>query len=78
MRRSSDSNHDRFPDLAAYTYSGDGVHETLIRLGDRAAALGARAEPTGHDDTGDPSRTGLDPLCPRCAAGDPAEAPSTP
>ncbi|MEU9431124.1 hypothetical protein [Streptomyces sp. NPDC048252] len=73
----TDSDHDRFPDLAAYTYSGDGVHETRVRLGDRAAALGAHTEPTGHEDTGDPPRTGLAPFYPRCAPGDPAEAPRT-
>lgn len=73
----TDSNHDRFPDLAAYTYSGDGVHETRVRLGDSAAALGAQAEPTGHDDAADPPRTGLEPFYPRCVAGAPAEAPST-
>ncbi|MGW7253858.1 FG-GAP repeat domain-containing protein [Streptomyces sp. NPDC054834] len=36
----ADYNHDRYPDLAAYTYAGDGVYETRGRLGEKSAGIG--------------------------------------
>ncbi|MCE0444927.1 VCBS repeat-containing protein [Streptomyces tricolor] len=49
----ADYDHDRHPDLAAYTYSGDGTYETQARLGDAHTGLapGTRAytrECTAH------------------------------
>ncbi|MER5197591.1 hypothetical protein ACWD3J_25135 [Streptomyces sp. NPDC002755] len=68
----------------AYTFSGDGVHETRIRLGDDAAGLpaasredSARADETGYGPAGGLPHAGPEPFCPRCPAGGPAAPPGT-
>jgi len=37
----ADYDHDRYPDLAVFAYSGDGVYQTEARLGDRKTGLAA-------------------------------------
>lgn len=79
----ADYNHDRYPDLAAYTYSGDGVYETWAHLGDRAAGLvadtggkyTADVPGTGYDPEGYVTRPGLDAFYPPCTAGAPTVGP---
>ncbi|MEU6595245.1 VCBS repeat-containing protein [Streptomyces sp. NPDC046881] len=72
----ADFDHDRRPDLAAYTYSGDGSYETQARLGDARTGLapGTRAHTTDAPGTGyDPparlSHAGLTPFYPACGTG---------
>ncbi|AKN74923.1 hypothetical protein QR97_39200 [Streptomyces sp. PBH53] len=75
----ADYNHDRHPDLAAYTYSGDGTYETQARLGDAHTGLapGTRAYTreaphTGYHPPATLSDSGLAAFYPRCGAGEPA------
>ncbi|RKN41314.1 FG-GAP repeat domain-containing protein [Streptomyces hoynatensis] len=73
----ADYNHDRYPDLAAFVYAGDGVYETEARLGEAEDGLG---ELTGEilqeytvmaEQTGDPTprnmpEPGLPSFLPAC------------
>ncbi|MEV6834009.1 VCBS repeat-containing protein [Streptomyces sp. NPDC051133] len=75
----ADYDHDRHPDLAAYTYSGDGTYETQARLGGAGTGLGpdTRSHTTDQEATGyrPPAvlpHSGLAPFYPPC----PAHAPS--
>ncbi|MEU6672255.1 VCBS repeat-containing protein [Streptomyces sp. NPDC046727] len=72
----ADYNHDRYPDLAAYTYSGDGTYETQARLGDAHTGLAADtgtyttdSPGTGYDPPAEFPRSGLTPFYPDCGAG---------
>ncbi|MFI5683177.1 FG-GAP-like repeat-containing protein [Streptomyces sp. NPDC051636] len=69
-----DYNHDRYPDLAAFTYEGDGVYGTEGRLGDKAAGLesntGRYTVHAEQTDDGTPTNMpsdGLSSFYPRCA-----------
>nr|WP_253268099.1 VCBS repeat-containing protein [Streptomyces asoensis] len=80
----ADNNQDRYPDLLAYTYSGDGVYETRARLGDRTAGLTNdpheytdTADGTGYDPPDDFLHAGPESFYPRCAAGDVTAVPDT-
>ncbi|MFF5471592.1 FG-GAP repeat domain-containing protein [Streptomyces achromogenes] len=71
----ADYNHDRYPDLAAYTYAGDGVYVFEARLGDPRTGLGAgsRAHTTdagaaGYDPPARLPHAGLTPFYPGCPA----------
>ncbi|MET7650390.1 MULTISPECIES: VCBS repeat-containing protein [unclassified Streptomyces] len=81
----SDNNQDRYPDLLAYTYSGDGLYETRAHLGDGTARL--RRDPDEYTPSADDSgnrppndflHAGLDSFYPRCAPGDLAGASQDP
>ncbi|MFF4394046.1 FG-GAP repeat domain-containing protein [Streptomyces sp. NPDC001480] len=71
----ADYDHDRYPDLAAYIYDGDGMYQTRGRLGEKSAGIGRY---TGKyvvdaEQTDDPTPTnmpyaGLRSFYPRCAA----------
>ncbi|WP_416981762.1 FG-GAP repeat domain-containing protein [Streptomyces sp. T028] len=68
----ADFNHDRYPDISAYTYAGDGVHAWEGRLGEPGRGLGTDTHEYTLDDTGQVSpqdlpATGLDPFYPRCS-----------
>ncbi|MFI0168183.1 VCBS repeat-containing protein [Streptomyces sp. NPDC017095] len=69
----ADYNHDRYPDLVAYTYAGDGSYEFQVRLGDArtglAAGTGAYATDAGATGYHPPVRlphAGLGPFYPVC------------
>lgn len=67
----ADHNHDRYPDVSAYTYSGDGVYSWEARLGEPDRGLGTDTHAYTLDDTGQVSpedlpATGLAPFYPRC------------
>ncbi|WP_225828317.1 FG-GAP repeat domain-containing protein [Streptomyces naphthomycinicus] len=69
----ADYNHDRYPDLAAYTYTGDGTYVTQARLGDPRTGLASDtgtyttdAAGTGYDPPADLSPSGLAPFYPGC------------
>ncbi|MEU3953918.1 VCBS repeat-containing protein [Streptomyces achromogenes] len=69
----ADYNHDRYPDLAAYTYAGDGVYVSEARLGDPRTGLGADtraytrdAGAAGYDPPARLPHTGLTPFYPGC------------
>ncbi|MCL3997850.1 FG-GAP repeat domain-containing protein [Streptomyces lavenduligriseus] len=71
----ADYDHDRYPDLASYTYAGDGVYVFEARLGDPRTGLraGTRAYTTDAGATGHhpPARlphAGLTPFYPGCGA----------
>ncbi|UFR00377.1 VCBS repeat-containing protein [Streptomyces sp. Go40/10] len=75
----ADYDHDRHPDLAAYTYAGDGVYETQARLGDPHTGLApdtraytTDAPGTGYDPPATLSGSGLTPFYPACGARRPA------
>lgn len=61
----ADYNHDRYPDLTAYTYSGDGTYEIQARLGDPHTGL----SPDTRTYTTDVQATGYDPPSPLPHAG---------
>ncbi|MEU6549292.1 VCBS repeat-containing protein [Streptomyces sp. NPDC046915] len=70
----ADYNHDRYPDLAAYIYDGDGVYQTRGRLGEKSAGIGrytgkyvVTAEQTDDPTPTDMPYPGLSPFYPRCA-----------
>jgi hypothetical protein len=69
----ADYDHDRYPDLAAYTYSGDGTYETQARLGDERTGLApdtgtytTAAPDTGYHPPATLSDSGLTPFYPAC------------
>ncbi|MGW2635771.1 FG-GAP repeat domain-containing protein [Streptomyces sp. NPDC001348] len=69
-----DYNHDRYPDLAAFTYSGDGVYATRGLLGEKSAGIGdytgtysVDAEQTDDDTPDNMPADGLLSFYPRCA-----------
>ncbi|MEU1514569.1 VCBS repeat-containing protein [Streptomyces sp. NPDC005811] len=67
----ADFDHDRYPDLSAYTYTGDGVYAWEARLGDPDRGLGTDTREFTVDDTGRADlatfpATGLDRFYPRC------------
>ncbi|MEU1013652.1 VCBS repeat-containing protein [Streptomyces sp. NPDC005890] len=72
----ADFDHDRHPDLAAYTYSGDGSYETQARLGDAHTGLApdtraytTDAQSTGYDPPTPLAYAGLTPFYPACRTG---------
>ncbi|MFF4014767.1 FG-GAP repeat domain-containing protein [Streptomyces sp. NPDC001843] len=69
-----DYNHDRYPDLAAFIYNGDGVYATHGLLGEKAAGIGSYtgkyavdAEQTDDDTPDNMPTDGLSSFYPRCA-----------
>lgn len=79
-----DIDHDRYPDLLAHVYSGDGLYETRIHLGEGDGGL--REAPRRHDGTTDDTgrgiaddflHAGLEPFYPSCAADAPAGSPDS-
>lgn len=67
--RVADDNHDHYPDLATYTYTGDGVYDIQERLGSRTETLGNKT--AGDDQPADVSpddlpRSGLSTFYPPC------------
>jgi hypothetical protein len=70
--RVADLNHDRFPDLANVTYTGDGTYALEGRLGSPTGGIASR--PYRASQTDDPSldnlpAPGLDAFYPHCAEG---------
>lgn len=72
----ADYDHDRYPDLVAYTYSGDGSYETQARLGDPHTGLAADtrtyttdAGSTGYHPPATLPHAGLTPFYPVCRGG---------
>ncbi|MEU3529416.1 VCBS repeat-containing protein [Streptomyces sp. NPDC038707] len=72
----ADHDHDRYPDLVAYTYAGDGVYEFRVRLGDPRTGLGAGARAhttdagaTGYDPPARLPHARLTPFYPACRTG---------
>ncbi|MFH9085736.1 VCBS repeat-containing protein [Streptomyces sp. NPDC017673] len=61
----ADHNHDRYPDLTAYTYSGDGTYQIQARLGDPNRGL----SPDTRTYTTDIPATGYHPPSPLPHAG---------
>ncbi|MEU4875729.1 VCBS repeat-containing protein [Streptomyces sp. NPDC021608] len=79
-----DVDHDRHPDLLADEYTGDGLYETRVHLGDRAAGLreGPRdtagaADGDGRGIADDFLHAGLEPFYPPCGAAGPARPPDS-
>ncbi|MFF4659156.1 FG-GAP repeat domain-containing protein [Streptomyces sp. NPDC001381] len=71
----ADYDHDRHPDLAAYTYTGDGTYATEARLGESARGLGPdtgefTVEDTDHGSPEALPHTGLAPFYPACRPDD--------
>ncbi|MFJ8111814.1 FG-GAP repeat domain-containing protein [Streptomyces sp. NPDC096132] len=73
----ADFDHDRYPDLAAYVYIGDGGFETQARLGERARGLGPDTRQfsemdteTGFDGPVDLPNAGPAPFYPPCPPDD--------
>lgn len=70
----ADYNHDRYPDLAAYTYDGDGVYQVRGRPGEKSAGIGRYTGEYSADveGTDDPTPSGMPEFAlgsfyPRCA-----------
>ncbi|MET8771960.1 FG-GAP-like repeat-containing protein [Streptomyces sp. NPDC004658] len=75
----ADYNHDRYPDLAAYTYSGDGTYEIQARLGGPRTGLSPDTRTyttdipgTGYDPPSPLPHAGLSPFYPPCGTQAPA------
>ncbi|MER5433255.1 VCBS repeat-containing protein [Streptomyces sp. NPDC002588] len=75
----ADFDHDRYPDLGAFTYVGDGVFSREARLGERARGLGPdtreftedNVDPGNRDSVAFPN-AGLAPFYPPCGSDDTA------
>ncbi len=72
----ADYNHDRYPDLAAYTYAGDGVYVFQARLGGPRTGLGSDtreyttdAGATGYHPPARLPHAGPAPFYPLCGSG---------
>ncbi|MGW3108810.1 hypothetical protein [Streptomyces sp. NPDC001100] len=71
----ADYDHDLHPDLATYTYEGDGVYDGFeVLLGEGTKGLGgnthrytAEAGASGYDPPGRLPHSGLTPFYPSCA-----------
>lgn len=76
----ADYDHDPYPDLAVFSYAGDGVYQTEARLGDRNTGLAnattetsryrVDADQTGDDTPSNMPDSGLNTFYPQCGTND--------